>query len=138
MPLKRRTRVARRLRRAATEAEKEMWLALRELPSGRRFRRQHPIGSYVVDFACPGRKLAIELDGGQHAHQAEEDVARTLEIARRGYRVQPKRDLPSLPFGRRGRGPVALATGRVRWARSALDDPHLTPALSTPRGQRGR
>ena len=46
-----------------------MWLALRELPTEHRFRRQHPIGSYVVDFACPGRKLAIELDGGQHAQQ---------------------------------------------------------------------
>jgi very-short-patch-repair endonuclease len=82
-----RTQIARRLRRAATEAEKEMWLALRELPTEHRFRRQHPIGSYVVDFACPGLKLAIELDGGQHAHQEEEDAARTLEIARRGYRV---------------------------------------------------
>ena len=64
-----------------------MWLALRELPSEHRFRRQHPIGSHVVDFACPRRKLAIELDGGQHAEQAEGDAARTLEIARRGYRV---------------------------------------------------
>jgi very-short-patch-repair endonuclease len=87
LALKRRTQTARRLRRAATEAEKEMWLALRELPTEHRFRRQHPIGSYVVDFACPGRNLAIELDGGQHAQQAEEDVARSLEIARRGYRV---------------------------------------------------
>jgi very-short-patch-repair endonuclease len=64
-----------------------MWLALRELPAEHRFRRQHPIGSYVVDFACPGRKLAIELDGGQHAQQEEDAAARTLEIARRGYRV---------------------------------------------------
>ena len=64
-----------------------MWLALRELPTGHRFRRQHPIGSHVVDFACPGRKLAIELDGGQHTQQEEEDAACTLEIARRGYRV---------------------------------------------------
>jgi very-short-patch-repair endonuclease len=64
-----------------------MWLALRELPSEHRFRRQHPIGSHVVDFACPGRKLAIELDGGQHARQAAEDAARTLEIARLGYHV---------------------------------------------------
>jgi very-short-patch-repair endonuclease len=87
LPLKRRTRVARRLRRAATEAEKAMWLALRELPREHRFRRQHPIGSHVLDFTCPGRRLAIELDGGQRAQQKEEDAARTLEIARRGYRV---------------------------------------------------
>ena len=47
---------------------------------------QHLLG-LAVDFACPGRKLAIELDGGQHAQQAEEDTARTRELARRGYRV---------------------------------------------------
>jgi very-short-patch-repair endonuclease len=41
----------------------------------------------VVDFACPARKLAIERDGSQHAEQAEADAARTLELARRGYRV---------------------------------------------------
>ena len=73
LALKKRTQIARRLRRAATEAEKE-WLALRELPTEHRFRRQHPIGPYVVDFACPARKLAIELDGSQHA---EEDAAGT-------------------------------------------------------------
>ncbi len=87
MPLKRRTRIARRLRRAATDAEQVMWLALRELPTEHRFRRQHPIGSHVVDFACPGCKLAIELDGGQHAQQEQQDAARTLEIGRRGYRL---------------------------------------------------
>jgi very-short-patch-repair endonuclease len=64
-----------------------MWLALRELPTEHRFRRQHPIGSYVVDFACLCRKLAIELDGGQHAQQEKEYAARTREIARRGYCV---------------------------------------------------
>jgi very-short-patch-repair endonuclease len=64
-----------------------LWRALRELESPHRFRRQHPIGRYVVDFACPGLKLAIELDGGQHASQAEADASRTSEIARHGYRV---------------------------------------------------
>jgi very-short-patch-repair endonuclease len=51
------------------------------------FRRQHPIGSFVVDFACPSRKLVIELDGGQHAAQAQEDSSRTSALVRRGYRV---------------------------------------------------
>jgi very-short-patch-repair endonuclease len=50
-----------------------------------RFRRQHPIGPYVVDFACPGRKLAVELDGGQHALSEIADSLRTQELARRGY-----------------------------------------------------
>ena len=103
-----------------------MWLALRELPTAHRLRRQHPIGSHVVDFACPGRKLAIDLDGGQHAQQAEEDAVRTLEIARRGYRlirfwnndvmqnlagvlevIQRELEFPLRPSGGRGRGPVA-------------------------------
>jgi very-short-patch-repair endonuclease len=85
--LKTRTRIARRPRRNATEAEKRLWWALRELPTRRRFRRQHPIGPYVVDFACPREKLAIELDGGQHAAQEHADAAGTDELLRRGYRV---------------------------------------------------
>src|SRR5215813_3673594 len=87
MPLRPRTRLARRLRRVATEVEKRLWYALRELDGLHRFRRQHPIGSRIVDFACPAVKLAIELDGGQHASQEEADAARTSEIARHGYRV---------------------------------------------------
>jgi very-short-patch-repair endonuclease len=86
MALRTRTRIARRLRRDPTEVEKMMWQALRTLP-GQRFRRQHPIGSYIVDFASPGGKLAIEIDGGQHALHETEDAARSEEIARRGYRV---------------------------------------------------
>jgi very-short-patch-repair endonuclease len=85
--LRQRTLVARRLRRDATEAEKAMWRALRELPTGHRFRRQHPIGRCVVDFAYPARKLAIELDGGQHALQEHSDATRTSELMRHGYRV---------------------------------------------------
>jgi very-short-patch-repair endonuclease len=72
MKLRPRTKIARRLRRDATEVEQRLWWALRDLPVEKRFRRQHPIGPYVVDFACPGRKLAIELDGGQHAEQHQE------------------------------------------------------------------
>ena len=52
-----------------------------------KFRRQHPIGRRVADFACPERKLAIELDGGQHSEQEEADTARSAEIAAHGYRV---------------------------------------------------
>jgi very-short-patch-repair endonuclease len=86
MPLRRRTHIARRLRRDATEVEKMLWHALREIPSQQRFRRQHPIGRFVVDFACPGVKLVIELDGGQHATQGDADALRSEELAS-GYRV---------------------------------------------------
>ena len=79
--------IARRLRRDMTEAEKRLWRGVQELEVPVRFRRQHPIGMSVVDFAFPTAKLAIELDGGQHAIQGDQDDARTMEIAARGYRV---------------------------------------------------
>jgi very-short-patch-repair endonuclease len=75
------------LRHDATEAEKRLWWALRQLPVEQRIRRQHPVGRHIVDFACPERKLALELDGGQHATQQLSDEARTIELARHGYRV---------------------------------------------------
>jgi very-short-patch-repair endonuclease len=87
MPLKRRTRLARQLRRNATEAEKRLWWGLRELGADHRFRRQHPVGPYIVDFAHPRGKLAIELDGNQHMAQDAADAARSAELSRRGYRV---------------------------------------------------
>jgi very-short-patch-repair endonuclease len=51
------------------------------------FRRQHPVGRRIVDFACPERKLAIELDGGQHADRHDADTARSAELAQHGYAV---------------------------------------------------
>jgi very-short-patch-repair endonuclease len=45
------------------------------------------VGRWIVDFACPERKLAIELDGGQHADRQEADAARSAELAQHGYRV---------------------------------------------------
>jgi very-short-patch-repair endonuclease len=80
MLVKRRTTPARRLRRASTEAEKRLWRELRELGFSDRFRRQHPIGRYIVDFACPAAKLAIEVDGGQHAISQEDDKMRSNEM----------------------------------------------------------
>ncbi len=85
--MKERTRMTRRLRRDATEAERRLWNALREALPGRRFRRRHPIGRNIFDFACPSYQLALEIDGGQHAMNEPADIARTAEIARRGYRV---------------------------------------------------
>ena len=81
------TRFARQLRRQMTDAEASLWHHLRNRAlMGCKFRRQHPIGPYIVDFACIERKLVIELDGGQHADNAS-DLARTRWIQANGYRV---------------------------------------------------
>ena len=87
MPIRQRTAIARRLRRDGTDAERLLWRALRESGMKWKFRRQHPIGRCIADFACPARKLAVELDGGQHAGQAAADAARSAELADQGYRV---------------------------------------------------
>src|SRR5579883_871395 len=87
MPLRSRTLIARQLRRDATDVERILWRALRERIVPWRFRRQHPIGRRIADFACPARKLVIELDGGQHADRMAADEQRSVELARHGYRV---------------------------------------------------
>jgi primosomal protein N' (replication factor Y) len=80
-------RFARHLRRHMTDAEASLWHHLRNRTLlGCKFRRQHPIGPYIVDFACVERKLVIELDGSQHADSAS-DTARTGWIQANGYRV---------------------------------------------------
>jgi very-short-patch-repair endonuclease len=81
---------ARELRENATRAEKKLWSRLRSRQiAGAKFRRQHPIGSYIVDFFCDEALLAIELDGGGHAdaEQKEYDAARTEYLAGQGIRV---------------------------------------------------
>jgi very-short-patch-repair endonuclease len=82
-----RTRRARELRRKATDAENRLWAALREGFPELRFRRQHPIGIYFADVACPSRKLVIEIDGSQHMTQIDADERRTAALGRHGYRV---------------------------------------------------
>jgi very-short-patch-repair endonuclease len=79
---------ARELRRSSTDIERRFWRALRVRQiEGVKFRRQHPIGSYVVDFCAPDIRLVIELDGGQHAERQVEDERRTRFLESRGYRV---------------------------------------------------
>ena len=81
------TPLARRLRRAPTLAEQRLWPALRGAALGARFRRQHPIGPYVADFACVERKLIVELDGGVHTLRPVEDQLRTEAMERMGWQV---------------------------------------------------
>jgi very-short-patch-repair endonuclease len=77
------------LRENQTDAEARLWLLLRDRRlGGRKFRRQHPIPPYVVDFYCGEAKLVIELDGSQHAEATEQEVRRTRFLESRGLRVR--------------------------------------------------
>ena len=84
------TPLARKLRREQTPAERTLWrqLSNRKVVDAK-FRRQHPIGDYIVDFVCLERGLVVELDGGQHNYPqvAVADEERTRQIERSGYRV---------------------------------------------------
>ncbi len=79
---------ARGLRKARTDAEAALWWRLRNRRlGGVKFRRQHAIGPFFVDFACPERMLVVELDGGQRVEQARYDDGRTAWLRSRGYSV---------------------------------------------------
>jgi len=81
-------RRARRLRTEMTDAELRLWMRLRcEQIDGYRFRRQVPMGLYVVDLVCLTGRLVIEVDGGQHAQAGERDDRRTAWLASRGFKV---------------------------------------------------
>src|SRR5437667_2923745 len=79
---------SKRLRRDETDAERKLWLHLRDRQiNGAKFRRQQSIGRYIVDFFCPECRLVIELDGGHHADQVQADQRRTEFLNTAGYRV---------------------------------------------------
>jgi very-short-patch-repair endonuclease len=80
------TLITQRLGANPTDAEKALWARLNIRQLGVAFTRQCPIGGYVVEFACRRARLAIELDGGQHADNAT-DAARTHVIESRCYRL---------------------------------------------------
>src|SRR5438046_2078611 len=79
---------ARSLRSDMTDVERIVWRALRgrQLEADR-FRRQHPIGPYIADFACHDKRLVIELDGGQHQDRIAYDERRTAFLQLQGWRV---------------------------------------------------
>ena len=123
---KRQHLLSRALRREPTDAEQKLWYALR----GRnlldyKFRRQHSIGAYVVDFYCAPKRLVIELDGGQHADKMKYDAKRTNFLKTKGCRVLRfwNNDvLQNLP-------------GVVESIMAQVNKP-LTPVLSPSKGKR--
>jgi very-short-patch-repair endonuclease len=80
--------LARDLRKEMTLAEVRLWLHLRRgQMQGHSFRRQVPMGPYVVDFVCLKARLVIEVDGDPHAFAVEKDTARTAWLEEQGFRV---------------------------------------------------
>ncbi len=80
-----------------TPAEALLWRALRDRRLAEyKFRRQHPVGAYVLDFCCPAVRLAIEVDGGVHEDQHERDEARTQALMMDGYHMLRLRNVEVL------------------------------------------
>jgi len=79
---------ARDLRHEPTPAEHRLWSVLRyKQLGGRHFRRQHPLGRFIVDFYCAECRLIVEVDGAVHQYTGEYDVSRQEWLVARGYRV---------------------------------------------------
>lgn len=115
------TDLARNLRKRSTDAERLLWRHLRARQlDGLKFRRQQPIGNYIVDFACLERGVVIELDGGQHAAEVQKDRKRDRWFEVEGFTV--------LRFWN---NEVLTNTDGVLEvvSESCLDHPPLTPPL---------
>jgi adenine-specific DNA-methyltransferase len=79
---------AREMRSKMTDAEALLWMLLRNRRiAGAKFRRQHPVGRYILDFYCDEKKLGIELDGGQHGEAVKYDEKRGEWLRLQGIRI---------------------------------------------------
>ena len=116
---------AHTLRSAVTDGERRLWSRLRGEQLGVKFRRQHPLGSYVADFACLEPRLIVELDGSQHADQAGYDARRDAFFQAQGFAV--------LRFA--ADAPFTNLDGVLHVIAAQLQAP-LAPTLTLP--QRGR
>ncbi len=96
---------ARELRKAMSPPEAALWIHLRDKRlNGLKFRRQHPLGPYILDFYCDAARLAVEVDGGVHhtEAQAAHDTCRDRWLAEQGVRTLrvsaewPRRDMAGL------------------------------------------
>jgi very-short-patch-repair endonuclease len=79
--------IRQELRNNPTSEETLLWKHLQHCRLGFKFRRQHSIGPYIVDFYCAKKKLIIEVDGKQHLQNLEYDEERTMYLKHLGYKV---------------------------------------------------
>jgi very-short-patch-repair endonuclease len=82
------TTTARNLRKRLTDTERFLWSQLRARQiEGCKFRRQTPIGKYIVDFVCHEQRVIVEVDGGQHSENTEQDSIRDKWFGEQGYKI---------------------------------------------------
>jgi very-short-patch-repair endonuclease len=121
-----RRRYARELRRTQTKAERMLWRQLRSRRfTGLKFRRQHPVGPFVVDFCSPEARIIIELDGGQHAPTRRDDATRTAILQTHGYHV----------FRFWNNEVLGNLAGVLQRLADVLTDPHPGPLPGRERGK---
>ncbi|HEU5019263.1 MAG TPA: DUF559 domain-containing protein [Pseudolabrys sp.] len=123
--------LAKRLRTNMTDAERRLWYRLRAHRfGGLKFKREVPIGPYVVDFICFDQKLIIEVDGGQHV-ESEVDNKRDAWLASEGYRV--------LRFWNRDvlKRTTSVLEEIARFATQAIPLPARCARHPLPQGERG-
>ncbi|MEJ7687413.1 MAG: DUF559 domain-containing protein [Variovorax sp.] len=115
---------ARVLRREMTDSERKLWSGLRMEQLGLKFRRQHPLGNYVADFACLEPKLIVELDGSQHQSQEAYDARRDGFFCAQGFDVL--RFASNEPFTNL-EGVLQAIVNRVDELEAACPHPSLPP-----------
>jgi len=80
--------IAKALRKRLTDAERLLWRHLRNRElGGWKFKRQYPVGPFIVDFICVEKNVVIEVDGGQHAENEDQDIQRSAYLNKMGYRI---------------------------------------------------
>ncbi len=122
---------ARELRQTSPDAERALWQALRARQLDRRkFRRQHPLGPYVADFACLEAQLVIELDGGQHFEDdaMAADARRTAWLNSHGFQVLRFTNLEVLTQRE------AVLVAILNWLDENCAGPHLDPVPQAGEG----
>lgn len=86
--MKKKIQFARERREQATKSENLLWSVLRARQlCGLKFRREHPINGYIVDFACESKKVIVEVDGGYHDQIGEKDIARETYLRGLGWDI---------------------------------------------------
>ena len=129
---------ARALRRRMTEAERLLWQHLRAKQLGIRFRRQHPVGPYILDFYAPQARLAVEIDGGGHNEPAQHahDEKRTRFLEEQGIQVLRFWNHEVLQHTQEVLTAIWEAL-QQRKAEEPLTPPPFNPPSPLPGGERG-